>query len=137
MLKISDGLAVTNEHFLRESLCHKRLAKYRAKCLASCMLTPNLETALLEYFIILLLFYKSVGPTSIAHYLVVSRSSMKSTVSRVAEIYKDIQSLTLHLMNRIAGDDFEEGDRWSCSGSETATPKGNGKSSLATYVHST
>ena len=33
-----------------------------------------------------------------------------STVSRVAEIYKDIQSLTWHLMNKIAGkDDFEEG----------------------------
>ena len=34
-----------------------------------------------------------------------------STVSRVAEIYQDIQSLTWHLMNKIAGkgDDFEEG----------------------------
>jgi hypothetical protein len=34
-----------------------------------------------------------------------------STVSRVAEIYKDIQSLTWHLMNRIAGkdDEIEEG----------------------------
>jgi hypothetical protein len=34
-----------------------------------------------------------------------------STVSRVAEIYKDVQSLTWHLMNKIAekNDDFEEG----------------------------